>query len=317
MPTRGWIPALTLGALVATATTAQAQPALDWSADDGARVAALAKAGRRIEGAHMALWHPPSLLPSDADRILRRLDPAIAALWTRVGTHDWQAVPKDRLTFYLSDDTFVSHASGRGAVFVSMARVLDGRAPYLHEATHELLASTRTGPAPATRQPPVRRPLWLTEGLPDYIAQVVATETGMTEEGPFASGGLRGADGVCAERARTADGATMLPFVGRPGRPDVLFTTDRPRFAPTFYTCALSFTKFLAERAGLATLVGLFGVPPAQTIERLDDLAGRTLTAHRAEWQKAIGLLVTGGRPGANHGGCPGQTLPRRISPSR
>jgi hypothetical protein len=269
---------------------AAAQTALNWSADDGARIEALAKGGRRIEGAHMVVWHPPSLLPSDADRILRRLDPAIAALWTRVGTHDWQAVPKGRITFYLSDDSFVSHASGRGAVFVPMARVIDGRAPYLHEATHELLASTRVDPAPSAGAPPVRRPLWLTEGLPDYVAQLVATEIGMTEEGPFASGGLSGADRVCAERARTADGATMLPLVGGPGRPDVLFTTDRARFAPTFYTCALSFTKFLAGRATLPSLVALFGVPPSETLTRLDALAGAPLATHRSAWLTAIGL---------------------------
>jgi hypothetical protein len=282
--------AATLIALLCVAGVAPAQTALNWSADDGARIDALAKGGRRIQGDHMVVWHPPSLLPSDADRILRRLDPAIAALWTRVGTHDWQAVPKDRITFYLSDDSFVSHASGRGAVFVPMARVLDGRAPYLHEAVHELLASTRTDAAPAAGTPPVRRPLWLTEGLPDYVAQVVATEIGMTEEGPFASGGLTGADRVCAERARTADGATMLPFVGGPGRPDALFTTDRARFAPTFYTCALSFTKFLAGRATLDPLVALFGVPPSETLTRLDTIAGTPLATHRSAWLAAIGL---------------------------
>lgn len=276
--------------LLWVAGVAPAQTALNWSADDAARIAALEKGGRRIEGAHMVVWHPPSLLPSDADRILRRLDPAIVALWTRVGTHDWQAVPKGRITFYLSDDSFVSHASGRGGVFVPMARVIDGRAPYLHEATHELLASTRMDPAPAAGTPPVRRPLWLTEGLPDYVAQAVATEIGMTEEGPFASGGLSGADRVCAERARAADGATMLPFVGGPGRPEVLFTTDRARFAPTFYTCALSFTKFLAGRATLESLVALFGVPPSETLSRLETIGGTPLATHRSAWLTAIGL---------------------------
>ena len=291
MSPRRWIPVIALGALVARATSGQPQTALNWSADDGARIAALTTAGRRIEGAHVIVWHPTSLPPADADRLLRRLDPAVAALRARVGTHEWQAVPTGRITFYLSDDSFVSHASGRAAVFVPMARVLDGRAPYLHEATHEFLASTVTGPPPpAGSGPAARRPLWLSEGVPDYIAQLVATETGMTEEGPFASGGLKGADAVCTERVGTPDGATMLPFVGANARPDVLFTTDRPRFAPTFYTCGLSFTKFLAERAGLEALVGLFGVPPAETLERLDGLAGRPLATHRADWQKAIGL---------------------------
>jgi len=268
----------------------RAQAPLNWSAEDGARIAALETSGRRIEGSHMIVWHPPSLLPSDADRLVRRLDPAVAALRAKVGRHAWQVVPTQKITFYLSDDAFVSHASGRAAVFVPMARVADGRAPYLHEATHELLASSAADPPPAAGAPPVRRPLWLTEGLPDYVAQVVAGEVGMVETGPFASGGLAGADEVCAERARTADGATMLPFVGGPVRPDVLFTTDRARFAPTFYTCALSFTKFLAGRAGLDVLVGLFGVPPAQVASRLDALGGRPLAAHRADWLAAIGL---------------------------
>ncbi|MGD9903499.1 MAG: hypothetical protein AB7U83_08505 [Vicinamibacterales bacterium] len=267
-----------------------AQSLLNWSADDGARIAALEKAGRRIEGRSMVVWHPVSLPPSNADRLLRRLDPAIAALRARVGTHPWQVVPTERITFYLSDDTFVSHATGKAAVFVPMARVLDGRAPYLHEAAHELLASSAVDPAPPGGGPPQRRPLWLTEGLPDYVAELVATEVGMTETGPFATGGLRGADTVCADRARTADGATMLPFVGGPGRPDVLFTTDRARFAPTFYTCALSFTKFLADRAGLDALVALFGVPPSQAAAGLDALGDGPLAAHRAAWLAAIGL---------------------------
>ena len=269
---------------------AAAQTALNWSADDGARIAALEKTGRRVEGANIVLWHPPSLLPSDADRIRRLIDPAVGALRAKVGRHAWQVVPAERITYYLSDDTFVSHASGRAAVFVPMARVRDGRAPYLHEAVHELLASSATDPAPAEGQPRRLRPLWLTEGLPDYIAQLVAAEIGIIEQGPFASGGLTGADRVCAERARTADGATMLPYIGAPGRPYVLFTTDRGRFAPTFYTCALSFTKLLAERAGLDPLVALFGVPPSQAAPRLDALAGRPLATHRADWLTAIGL---------------------------
>ena len=134
-----------------TAAGGHTQTALNWSADDGARIEVLAKSGRRIEGADIIVWHPATLPPSDADRLLRRLNRAVAALRARVGSHGWQAVTTERITFYLSDDTFVSHASGRAAVFVPMARVLDGRAPYLHEATHELLASTASGSPPPAR----------------------------------------------------------------------------------------------------------------------------------------------------------------------
>jgi len=133
------------------------------------------------EGEHVILWFPKSLQQTDAEALIKRLDPGVAGLWKRVGTHSWQAVRKGKITYYISDDAFVSHASGRSAVFIPMARVRDGRAPFLHEATHELLASTRRGGRP----PIPSRPLWLTEGLPDYIARLVAADLGTTESGPF------------------------------------------------------------------------------------------------------------------------------------
>jgi hypothetical protein len=265
-----------------------AQQPLNWAADDGKRVAALEKDGFRLDGEHVILWCPPSLARADAEALLKRLDPGVDGLWRHVGTHAWQAVPKGTITYYFSDDTFVAHASGRAAVFVPMARIRDGRAPFLHEATHELLASTRTDRSPGG--PPARRPLWLTEGLPDYFARVVAAETGTTETGPFDTPTIAGADAICAERARTPDGATMMPFVGRNERPEVLFTTDRSRFAPTFYTCSLSFVNYLAGHVEVITLVDLFGVGPADMNARLDSLKGRTLSDWRSEWLRLLGL---------------------------
>lgn len=279
-----------LAAVVAAARLpipAAAQTALNWSADDGARIEVLKRTGDHIEGEHLVLWFPASLARPDAEALVTRLDPAVAGLWRRVGIHEWQAVPKGRITYYLSDDVFVAHASGRSAVFVPMARVKDGRAPFLHEATHELLASTRVGLPGTAGALPVRRPLWLTEGLPDYVARLVAAELGITEEGPFATPDLASVDRVCAARARTVDGTTMLAFVGTAARPDVLFTTDRARFAPTFYACAFSFTTHLAARVGLDALVGLFALPPAEMGARLEAMTGRPLAEVRAAWLTA------------------------------
>ena len=122
---------------------ASAQQPLNWAADDGKRVKTLEKEGTRLDGESIVLWFPASLSRTEAESLVKKLDPAVAGLWRRVGVHDWQAVRKGRITYYLSDDTFVAHATGRAAVFVPMARVKDGRAPFLHEATHELLASKR------------------------------------------------------------------------------------------------------------------------------------------------------------------------------
>jgi hypothetical protein len=279
------------GCILATPALAFAQQPLNWAADDGKRVAVLAKDGSRIDGQNVIIWFPPTLSRADAEALLKRIDPAVAGLWHRVGIHDWQLVPKGKITYYLVDDAFVAHASGRSAVFVPMARVRDGRAPFLHEATHELLASRRNEPSSARGSAtPVVRPLWLTEGLPDYIARLVAQESGITEEGPFGTPTLDGVDATCAERARTADGAAMLPFVGGAGRPEVLFTTDRQRFAPTFYACAFSFTKYLAGQAGLDALVGLFALTPTETASQIDRLAGAPLADLRAQWLRQLNV---------------------------
>lgn len=272
--------------LIAAPETPSAQMALNWAADDGARVASLETRGTRLEGAHVVVWFPASLSRTDGEALVTRLDPAVDRLWRLVGEHDWQTVPKGRITYYLHDDTFVAHASGRGAVFVPMARVKDGRAPFLHEATHELLASKRAAPSGAVSA--VRRPLWLTEGLPDYLTRLAADALGIVETGPFSTPSLDGVDGVCGQRARTADGGTMLPFIGTAARPEVLFTTDRARFAPTFYSCAFSFTKHLVARVGVETLVGLFALTPAEMAARLEHMGGRPLADVRADWLRAV-----------------------------
>jgi hypothetical protein len=272
------------------AVNSRAQQRLNWSGDDGKRVESLVKGGSRIEGTHVILYFPPSLSHMDAEALLKRLDPAVEGLWRQVGVHDWQAVAKQKIAYYIHDDAFVSHASGRAAVFLPMARVKDGRAPFLHETVHELLATAHRTPAAAGGATSVRYPLWLTEGMADYVARVVADRLGIVEAGPFGTPTLSGVDTVCAERARTPDGAKMLPFVGADAVPDVLFTTDRARFAPTFYSCSLSFTKYLAEHTSLDSLINLFARPPTELVAHIDGVAGRPLPAVVTEWRTKLGL---------------------------
>jgi hypothetical protein len=82
----------------------------------------------------------------------------------------------------------------------------------------------------------------------------------------------------------------MLPFVGADVVPDVLFTTDRARFAPTFYSCSLSFTKHLAEHIGLDALINLFAFQPADLVARLDGIGDRPLPVIVTEWRTQLGL---------------------------
>ena len=82
----------------------------------------------------------------------------------------------------------------------------------------------------------------------------------------------------------------MLPFIGANAAPDVLFTTDRARFAPTFYSCSLSFTKHLAEHIGLDALINLFSLTPTELGARMDGVAGHPLPVIVTEWRTKLGL---------------------------
>ena len=126
--------------------------------------------------------------------------------------------------------------------------------------------------------------------MPDYIARLVAADLGTTESGPFETPMIADADGICAQRARTAEGATMIPYIGGTERPEVLFTTDRSRFAPTFYTCSLSFVNHLVEHVKLNELIDLFSVGPTEMILRLDRLQGKKLADWRTEWLARLKL---------------------------
>jgi hypothetical protein len=280
-------------AAVAAVHVQQGPQPLNWAGDDEKRVAELAASGKRDEGTHVILWTPPGAL-GDGDRraLVERLDRGVAALRELVGTHPWQIVRDQKITYYISPDRFVAHASGRAAVFMPLIRLQDGKAPYFHEATHELLAMAETrGAVDAQRMAPIgTRPLWLVEGLPDYVALTAAAKVGVAEGDVFDIGGLDGVDRACAARLAGPAGKDVLPFIGVTGRPDALFTTDRQTVAPTFYACSTSFTKRLVGLIGLPATVGLIPLIPQNGVQaRIEALTGKPIATHRAEWLQAIG----------------------------
>ncbi|HEU4996894.1 MAG TPA: hypothetical protein VFT29_18885 [Gemmatimonadaceae bacterium] len=129
-------------------------------------------------------------------------------------------------------------------------------------------------------------PLWLSEGLPDVLAQMVAAETGFSEGDVFAVGGLARADSTCAARlAASARREEILEKVGGQGRLMALFTTERGDVAPVFYACSQAFAKFLTDRVGVAGMVGLFPHIPDGTWQNvLAASAGQPLAELRRRW---------------------------------
>ncbi|MFN8580818.1 MAG: hypothetical protein U0163_07580 [Gemmatimonadaceae bacterium] len=159
------------------------------------------------------------------------------------------------VTYYtLSPTRFVSHASGLGAVFISVSRVRNGTAPAIHEALHELLAPRPPFwwdeyPDSASQAAHrAQQPLWLTEGMPDYLAQLAATRAGVHEGDVFRIGGNAGADTACANRVVASSRATRSsPPSAATNDSRPCFTTDRATVAPAFYACS-QFVRAIPRR---------------------------------------------------------------------
>jgi hypothetical protein len=283
---------------------AQTPPArLDWSADDSARIAFATAHGHDSRGGHSIVWAPAdSLDPTWLTAFVDSLDAGLARLKDLIGgPYSWQRIANRPVLFYLSPGRFVSHASGRDAVFISLRAVRQRYAPYLHEAAHELLAP----PAPfypyeypdsvAEEVAAARFPVWLSEGLADYVALTAASATGFPEGDVFEIGGLARADSVCAARlSGSRRRAEILDKVGGNGRLQALFTDERAQVAPAFYACSQSFTRYLADRVGVRTLVVLFSrVPSGTWLADLEAAAGQSLDALRRAWLVGIGLERT------------------------
>ncbi|MBK6307370.1 MAG: hypothetical protein IPF47_17240 [Gemmatimonadetes bacterium] len=135
------VPALSV-ACAATARAQQSAPtALNWNPLDSAHIASLRSGGHTVAMPNVVLWAPRDSISLDSLRaVARRVDAGIAALREMIGgPWPWQRIGTRAIDYYLVPTRVISHASGKGAVFISIWRVHQGVAPLLHEGLHELL----------------------------------------------------------------------------------------------------------------------------------------------------------------------------------
>jgi hypothetical protein len=162
--------------LAAPAQSQQATP-INWWAEDSRRVAFLRAHGQAYRTSPAVIWAPkdsldPAWLPQFADSLAA----AVTALKSLMGwPYAWQRIGSRPTQCYFSPGRFVSHADGRDGVFISLARVRQRAAPFLHEAAHELIAPhapfypDEHGDSIAVERAEAAFPYWLIEGLPDYL----------------------------------------------------------------------------------------------------------------------------------------------------
>jgi hypothetical protein len=272
---------------------------LDWSADDSARIAFVTAHAQVYRSTAAIVMAPSDSLDSGwLAGFADSLATSLASLTATVGgPYPWQRLGGKPILFYFSPGRFISHASGRGAVFISLTRVRSGSAPFLHEASHELLAPPPPFypfeyPDSIAEQRAAGFPLWLSEGLPDYLAQVTAAATGFHEGDVFEVGGLAKADSTCAARlSGNPRQSEILAKVGGEGRLEALFTEERESVAPTFYACSQAFTKYLVDRMGVRAVVALFPrIQDGTWHAALATAAGKPLSTLRREWLATLAL---------------------------
>ena len=276
-----------------------AQP-LNWNADDSSRIAWLKANGRRMVGSQVILLAPPEeMTEAWQAALLDTLNQGVSELRRLMKAPlPWQRIGERPIQYYLISERMISHATGRDVVFISMFHVRNGQAPYLHEASHELLAP----PPPYSYEEFAdtvvaenafqAMPFWLLEGIPDLMAYEAASAAGSVEGDVFTIGGPAKADSTCA--ARLTDNpfrADLLRTLGGQGPVEALFTTDRIKVAPAFYACAQSLSKYVVELIGMQRAVELFpAVKRGDWIPTLEQAAGMPLAAIRSGWRSRLGI---------------------------
>jgi len=239
---------------------------------DTAAIARLVYNGVKIRRGAIIAWFPKDSLPArQMNRIVDTLNIGVKAAEKIIGNHAWQVHRAgEPYTFYFRSDSFVSHASGAGFVSIPFWRIREGKAPWLHEAAHELLAAKKgnwQNPSVSREEWVKNMPLWLYEGTAEYISIVASQRRNLPHFDVQINTWFRDIDSLCKQDLQNEKADYILSFVGKKGGMPELFGKDRRLYAPAFYHLSCSFVKYLAEQAGLQLLItSLSAYPDEQAV---------------------------------------------------
>lgn len=206
----------------------------------------------------------------------------------------WQVhQPTDPYTFYFRYDRFVSHASDAGFVSIPFWRIKEGKSPWLHEVMHEML-NTGTGnwltPEITEKDWSENMPLWLFEGLPDYISLKVATTKNLPRFDVFSNGHHTNIDSLFIKDIQSDRGKYVLSFIGSKGVMPELSSKERMLYAPAFYHGSCSFVQYLAGNYGLNMLLASIS-SFRQEHEIIEKLTGKPLEILTKEWLAKLKIV--------------------------
>jgi hypothetical protein len=179
-----------------------------------------------------------------------------------------------------------------GFVSVSFWRIKSGKAPWLHEALHEML-DTNTGswfnPSITEDEANKEMPLWLFEGLPDYISLKVSQLENLPWYDVFSRSGATNIDSIFMEDMKSTKASYIISFIGKKGIIAELDSKDRILFAPAFYHGSSSFVQYVVDKYGVEILLSAISSFRKEQ-EKIEELTGKSIDNLKEEWINKLGI---------------------------
>ena len=200
------------------------------------------------------------------------------------GSSDWQMYGDEQLTYNFKPGYFVSHATKSGEINIPVVIYsMYGQSPWLHETLHILLRSKKGNWWPISLKAFFRMPQWFTEGMAEYLAMKISYDHQLPKLDLFDSGGYITVDSICSISLKGENSKYILNHIGEPGIMIKLHGKKRYEYAPAFYNCSCSFTKYLTETYGLDILIKAYSDYQNEH-KTIEELTGKTMKELKAEW---------------------------------
>lgn len=262
---------------------------------DSLNISYLIANGVKISSGKVTAWFPKDSLPEKKmNEIVIMLNAGINGAVKFINTPlPWQVHNQNEpYIFYFRFDRFVSHASKAGFVSIPFWRIKEGNAPWLHEVLHEMLYSKSeqlNSGRMTEKEWDEKFPLWLYEGLPDYISLKVSIKEKLPYFDVFSNSNQNNFDSLFINDINTPKAHYILSFIGSKGVMPELFSNDRFQYAPAFYHGSSSFVKYIAEKYDLNIL--LSGISTfAQEQETIEKLVGKPIEIIKKEWCNKLNI---------------------------
>ncbi len=263
---------------------------------DSLNITYLINNGTKITNGKVVAWFPKdSLTEKRMNEITKMLNAGIRGAEKFINAPlPWQVhPPNEPYTFYFRFDRFVSHASHAGFMSIPFRRIKEGKAPWLHEVIHEMLYSkseSMLSDSLTEKELDEKMPLWLFEGLPDYISVQVSIIEKLPRFDVFSNSDQTNFDSLFVKEMASEKAQYILSFIGKKGIMPELFSKDRPLYAPAFYHGSCSFVKYMADKYGMKIMLsGISSFGREQ--ETIEKLAGKPLETLKKEWLDKLKIV--------------------------